>query len=45
MTLGLTLILALVAGIAVPGGALISTRVSVRSVCLRHDIDSFVSTF
>jgi len=45
MTLALTLSLALAAGLSIPAGALMSTRVSLRSVCLRHEIDSFVSYF
>jgi len=45
MSLSLTLSLALVAGISIPAGAFISTRVSLRSICLRHEIDSFVSYF
>lgn len=45
MTLALTLSLALMAGISIPAGALISSRVSLRSLCLQHDLDSFVSYF
>lgn len=45
MTLTLTLSLALVAGMAIPAGALMSSMVSLRSICLQHDIDSFVSYF
>lgn len=45
MTLALTLSLALAAGMCIPAGALMSSRVSVRSICLQHDIDSFVSYF
>jgi ZIP family zinc transporter len=45
MTLTLTLSLALVAGMSIPAGALMSSRVSLRSICLQHDIDSFVSYF
>ncbi len=45
MTLALTLSIALVAGLSIPLGALISSRVSLKSVCLQHDIDSFVSYF
>ncbi len=45
MTLALALSLALVAGLSIPVGALISSRVSQRSFCLQHDIDSFVSYF
>jgi len=45
MTLALTLSLALAAGMAIPAGALMSSRVSLRSICLRHEIDSFVSYF
>ncbi len=45
MTLALTLSLALAAGMAIPVGALISSLVSLRSICLQHDIDSFVSYF
>lgn len=45
MTLTLTLSLALVAGLSIPVGALISSSVSLRSICLQHDLDSFVSYF
>ena len=45
MTLALTLSLALAAGMALPVGALTSSLVPLRSICLRHDIDSFVSYF
>lgn len=45
MTLGLTLGLSLMAGLSIPLGALIASKVSLRSVCLRHDLDSFVSYF
>jgi len=45
MTLTLTLSLALAAGLSIPAGALMSTKVSIRSICLRHEIDSFVSYF
>lgn len=45
MTLAFTLSLALAAGMSIPAGALVSTRVSLRSICLRHEIDSFVSYF
>lgn len=45
MSFAITLALALVAGMSIPVGALISTRVSLRSICLQHDIDSFVSYF
>lgn len=45
MTLWLTLSLALVAGMFIPVGALMASRVSLRSICLKHDIDSFVSYF
>ncbi|WP_305907885.1 ZIP family metal transporter [Methylomarinum sp. Ch1-1] len=45
MTLTLTLSLALAAGLSIPVGALISSSVSLRSICLQHDLDSFVSYF
>jgi ZIP family zinc transporter len=45
MTLALTLSLALAAGLSIPAGALMSSRISLRSICLQHDIDSFVSYF
>lgn len=45
LTLLLTLSLALLAGMSIPAGALISTRISLRSICLQHDIDSFVAYF
>jgi len=45
MTLALTLSLALVAGMSIPAGALMSSRTSLRSLCLQHDMDSFVSYF
>jgi len=45
MTLALPLSLAFVAGLCIPAGAMMSTKVSIRSICLRHEIDSFVSYF
>ena len=45
MTLALTLSLALAAGMSIPVGALMSSLVSLRSISLQHDIDSFVSYF
>jgi len=45
MSLLLPLTLALAAGLSIPTGALISTHVSLRSACLRHEVDSFVSYF
>jgi len=40
-----TLILALMAGLSIPAGALVSSNARFRSVCLRREIDSFVSYF
>ncbi|WP_305043458.1 ZIP family metal transporter [Geoalkalibacter sp.] len=45
MSLTTTLLMALVAGLSIPLGAFISTRARLRSICLRHEIDSFVSYF
>lgn len=45
MTLALTLSLALAAGMSIPAGALIASRVALRSTFLQHDLDSFVSYF
>lgn len=45
MTLALTLSLALIAGMSIPAGALVSSRVSLRSLCRQHDLDSFMSYF
>jgi len=45
MTLALTLSLAFAAGIAIPAGAFVYTITSVKTICLRHNIDSFVSYF
>lgn len=45
MTLALMLSLALAAGMSIPAGALISSRVSLRSICLQRGMDSFVSYF
>lgn len=45
MTLTQTLILALVAGLSIPAGALISSNVVMRTVCLQHELDSFISYF
>lgn len=45
MTLSLTLALALAAGLSIPAGALISSNTWLRSTCLQHEIDSFVSYF
>jgi zinc transporter, ZIP family len=45
MTLALTLTLALAAGLSIPVGALISSNLSLKSLCLRYEIDSFVSYF
>ncbi len=45
MTLTLTLALAFLAGISIPAGALIASNLSLKSRCLRHEIDSFISYF
>jgi len=45
MTLGLTLVLAFLAGLSIPVGALIASNVSLRNIGLQHEIDSFVSYF
>jgi ZIP family zinc transporter len=45
MTLTTTLILALLAGLSIPVGALISTNTWFRTTCFEHEIDSFVSYF
>lgn len=45
MTLMLTLVLALAAGMAMLIGIFISASVSLRSFCVQHEIDSFVSYF
>ena len=45
MTLGTTLGLALMAGLAIPVGALASAHHRLRSFCFEHEIDSFVSYF
>ena len=45
MSLGLTLLLALGAGLAMPLGALISQIVPLRSLVQRQELDSFVSYF
>lgn len=41
----MTLSLALAAGLSIPAGALVSTRVTLRTICLQHELDSFVSYF
>jgi len=45
MTLALPLTLTLLAGLAIPAGASVSTVSPIRKACLAHDIDSFVSYF
>jgi len=40
-----TLVLALMAGLSIPAGALVSSNARLRSLCLRLEIDSFVSYF
>lgn len=45
MNLELPLLLALAAGMSIPAGALVSSSVTLRSICLRHELDSFVSYF
>jgi len=40
-----TLALALLAGLSIPAGALISSNTWLRSICFQHEIDSFVSYF
>lgn len=45
MRLETTLGLALAAGLAIPVGALVSANPRLRSYCLEHEIDSFVSYF
>ena len=45
MSLTLSLILALAAGLAIPAGALLSSHVALRSLCLQHEIDSFIGYF
>ncbi len=45
MTLALPLSLALLAGLAIPAGAWVSSIPSIRTACRSHDIDSFVSYF
>jgi len=45
MTLPVTLALAFLAGLSIPAGALASSHTRVRSVCMQHEIDSFVSYF
>ena len=45
MTLETTLGLALMAGLAIPVGAFVSANPRLRTLCLEHEIDSFVSYF
>ena len=45
MDLSATLGLAFLAGLSIPAGALVSSNAKLRSVCIRHEIDSFVSYF
>lgn len=45
ITLSTTLILALMAGLSIPAGALVSSNAWLRSFCFQHEIDSFVSFF
>ncbi len=45
MTLSLTLGLALIAGLSIPAGALISSNTWLRLFCFQNEIDSFVSYF
>ncbi|MBW1785335.1 MAG: divalent cation transporter, partial [Deltaproteobacteria bacterium] len=45
MTLVSALALALLAGLSIPAGALVSSHLVLRSVCLRFEVDSFVSYF
>ncbi len=45
MTLSTTLGLALMAGLSIPAGALVSANPTLRAFCFQHEIDSFVSYF
>lgn len=45
MNLPAVLLLALAAGISIPAGAVVHAVSPFRELCLRHDIDSFVSYF
>ena len=45
LSLASTLSFALVAGMSIPVGALISTNKRLRSYCCQHEIDSYVSYF
>ncbi len=45
MSLSSTLLLALIAGLSIPAGALLSVNGWIRSFCWQHEIDSFVSYF
>lgn len=45
MSLITTLFVALIARLSILAGAFISTRTRLRSICLRYEIESFVSYF